>query len=82
MKKRKQLLLDDISDTWYNASRYFSDNTKLYEIITIKKNDHGLEDVYVPESTVISCVRRGNTKMCTLVLYYPWLKLNPHYAIC
>ena len=62
MNNRQQLLIDEISDTWRRISQHLSDKTKLFEIVTIKKYEHRLEDLYVRKSTVISRVRRGNTK--------------------
>ena len=76
-KKRKNLLIDEISDTWYDIMRDDNDNTKLFEIIIIKKYEHNLPDVHIPESTIYSRVRRGNTNNVTIGLVSPMAEVEP-----
>ena len=77
MKNRQQLLIDDISDTWRRISQSASDRTQLFEIIIMKKTEHRLEDLYIPETTVISRVRRGNTNQVQRGNTSPMSKVEP-----
>jgi len=58
---RKNLLIDEISDTWYDLMNDDDNNTALFELIIMKKYEHNLPDVHIPETTIYSRVRRGKT---------------------
>ena len=75
--KRKNLLLDEVSDTWYDIMNDDDDNTKLFEIIIMKKYEHNLPDVHIPETTIYSRVRRGKTNNVHVGLISPMAEVEP-----
>ena len=78
-KNRKNLLIDEISDTWYDIMKDPNDNTKLYEIIIIKNYEHNCQDI--PKSTIYSRVRRGNTNHVQRGLVSPMAEWSRPYVI-
>ena len=75
--KRKNLLIDEISDTWYDLMKDDDDNTALFELIACKKYEHNLIDVHIPETTIYSRVRRGNTNNVQRGLVSPMAAVEP-----
>ena len=53
------------------------DNTKLFEIIIIKKYEHNLPDVHIPKNTIYYRVRRGNTNNVKRGLVTPIAEVEP-----
>ena len=53
------------------------DNTKLFEIISIKKYEHNLPDVHILESTIYSRLRRDNTNNVERGLVSPMAEVEP-----
>ena len=74
---RKNLLIDEISDTWYDIMNDDDDNTALFELIIMKKYEHNLPDVHIPETTIYSRVRRGKTNNVHVGLISPMAKVEP-----
>jgi hypothetical protein len=57
---RHVALRDDIALTWHQIKQTPANNTRLFELIILKKKMHNLEEAIVPESTIRSRCKRGN----------------------
>ena len=60
-KKKYEELTDDVAVTWYKIQKNSKqNNTQLFELIILKKDEHALPDAIIPETTIRSRLERGN----------------------
>ena len=60
-RKKYEELTDDVAVTWYKIQKSSKrNNTRLFELIILKKDEHELPDAIIPETTIRSRLERGN----------------------
>jgi len=60
-RKKYEELTDDAAVTWYKIQKSSKrNNTRLFELIILKKDEHELPDAIIPETTIRSRLVRGN----------------------